>query len=228
MRTQTKQEKPHAPSGCTLQVPQWHPEDMQWSRPGRSFECRVDNALLASWCVGQAAVNEGAYVSRVAAVTHVLQELLLKEDWTLRWPAADWVKWVPRELNVMADSLANMCIDKVCNIAVHGLAPQTSCTNLVTLSDGACRSSTSKSSASWCIVAFTRDTLSLAAAGGVCLPPGTTSLDAELTGLELAIGALLKCSRGYSDLQQHSADLIINASELLESNGHWLAQPVHM
>ena len=68
--------------------------------------------------------------------------------------------------------------------------------------------------------------MSIVGGGGILFPAEVSSLDAELTGLELAIGAFLKLSRGYDDLAPHSADFTLHASELLESNGHWLAQPV--
>jgi len=87
-------------------------------------------------------------------------------------------------------------------------------------------SSVQKSAASWCILASHHGCISIVGGGGVFLPSGTPSLDAELAGLELAIGALLKCSRGYADLAPHSANVIFQSSELLESNGHWLTQPV--
>ena len=54
-------------------------------------------------------------------------------------------------------------------------------------------------------------------------PDVVTSLDAELTGLELAVGALLKYSRGYTSLVPHGTNLTMHASELPESNGHWVA-----
>ena len=54
-------------------------------------------------------------------------------------------------------------------------------------------------------------------------PDVVTSLDAELTGLQLAVGALLKYSRGYTNLVPPGTSLIMHASELLESNGHWVA-----
>ena len=40
-----------------------------------------------------------------------------------------------------------------------------------------------------------------------------------------AIGALLKYNRGYHDLAPHSADTILDASELLRGNGQFLALP---
>ena len=56
-------------------------------------------------------------------------------------------------------------------------------------------------------------------------PLDVSSLDAELTGLELAAGALIRYSRGYVDLVPHGVDAVLDASELLNSNGHWLAVP---
>ena len=63
------------------------------------------------------------------------------------------------------------------------------------------------------------------AGGAMKIPLEVSSLDAELTGLELAVAALFKYSRGYVDLVPHGVDAVLDASELLNSNGHWLAVP---
>ena len=63
------------------------------------------------------------------------------------------------------------------------------------------------------------------AGGAVKIPPDVSSLDAEFTGFELAFGALLKYSRGYVDMVPHGVEAVLDASELLSSNGHWLAVP---
>ena len=186
----------------------------------------MDNSLVAAWFIGRAAVKQQAYHKRVYAAIDVLQALVRFEGWNLRWPQADWVKWVPRERNVIADSLANLCLDRGQDILVRGQLPNMLCTNFVMVSDGACRSSVQKSAASWCVLAFHHGSISIVGGGGVFLPSGTSSLDAELAGLELAIGALLKCSRGYTDIAPHGANVILQSSEFLESNGHWLTQPV--
>ena len=93
------------------------------------------------------------------------------------------------------------------------------------VSDGARRGSDCSCAASWAILAFTDDSISLVAGGAIKFPADVSSLNAELTGLELAIGALLKYNRGYLNLAPHSADIILDASELLKSNGQWLALP---
>ena len=58
------------------------------------------------------------------------------------------------------------------------------------------------------------------AAGAVMFDKYVSSLEAELAGLELAIGALLKISRGYADVVPHHADTDLNAIEFLESHHH--------
>ena len=79
--------------------------------------------------------------------------------------------------------------------------------------------------ASWAILAFRNQAISFVAGGAIKLPTDVSSLDAELTGLELAVGALLKYSRGYTNLVPHGSAEILDASELLKSNRHWLASP---
>ena len=133
---------------------------------------------------------------------------------------------LPRERNVIADALANKCIDTGCSFAVQGELPEPGTANLVMVSDGACRGSIRKCSASWAVLAFTSTQISFVAGGAVLFPEVVTSLDAELTGLELAIGALLKYSRGYTNLVPHGTNLIMHASELLTSSGHWVASPL--
>ena len=62
--------------------------------------------------------------------------------------------------------------------------------------------------------------LHLVAAGAVMFDKYVSSLEAELAGLELAIGALLKISRGYADVVPHYADTDLNAIKFLESHHH--------
>ena len=103
--------------------------------------------------------------------------------------------------------------------------PQPANTNLVLVSDGACRGSTQTSAASWAILAFTKNGIHLAAGGAIILLSGGSSLDAELTGFELALGALLNYHQGQHELAPHSADKSFTASELLSGNENWLALP---
>ena len=52
-----------------------------------------------------------------------------------------------------------------------------------------------------------------------------SSLDAEMVGLELAIGALLRISRGYVDVESHQVHAMLPKSTFLEKFGHLLALP---
>ena len=65
------------------------------------------------------------------------------------------------------------------------------------------KSRTSKAAASWAILAMSSQNIDLVAAGAMTLPDVASSLDAELTGFELGLAALLKLSRGYVDVIPH-------------------------
>ena len=140
--------------------------------------------------------------------------------WALRQPWSDWVVWIPRERNVLADTLANICLDRQQSFAIRAMSAIPSSGNFVTVSDGAARSSTQSSSAAWALLAFDHGKASLVAAGAVLFERYASSLDAELMGLELALGSLLKLSRGYSDLVPHSTQTILDASEFHEAHHH--------
>ena len=86
--------------------------------------------------------------------------------------------------------------------------------NIVAVSDGASRASVKRSSAAWALLAFLPGGhINLIAAGAVLFDNFASSMDAELAGLELAIGALLKFSRGYGDVVPHNAQTTLNESE---------------
>ena len=54
--------------------------------------------------------------------------------------------------------------------------------------------------------------------GAVCIDHYSSSLDAELLGLELALGALLEISRGYADVVPHSAQTTLREYEYQEAS----------
>ena len=64
------------------------------------------------------------------------------------------------------------------------------------------------------------------AGGAIKFPTDVSSLDAEFASLELAVGAFLKYSRGYADLVTCGSYVILDASDLLKSNGRWLPLPL--
>ena len=63
-----------------------------------------------------------------------------------------------------------------------------------------------ESAAAWAILACQGSTISLVAAGALRFPNYVDSIVAEFTGAELALGALLRLSRGYPDIVPHAAD----------------------
>ena len=54
--------------------------------------------------------------------------------------------------------------------------------------------------------------------GAAMLAEYTDSATAEFSGVELALGALLKLSRGYADIAPHDAQIIIQAKEIGEAS----------
>ena len=217
--TEVQMQKPT--SAAHLSLPQWMQKDLEWHRSSGSFELRVDNALLAQWMSGMATVNTGTYQARVYAALDILRSMVQHQGLCPRHPWSDWVVWVPRERNMLADKLANMCLDMGRSFAMQSMIPPTSA-NFITVSDGASRGSTKISAASWALLAADRNKINLVAAGAIYLDSYATSLEAELVGLELAIGALLKASRGYESIVPHSTESRLNAVEFLETNYHLL------
>jgi len=218
----TSKEMPvdHQPCKVSMVVPQWIPADLLWQVDRRCFECRVDNQLLCHWLCGKAVCDTGQYRARVATCVDILQGMVRHEGWRLRWQWSDWVLWQPRERNVLADLLANLALDMRQSIAVRCQSPQHLTANYVTVSDGASRSSTRLSSAAWALLAVEAEKIHLIAAGAVMFDNYVSSLDAEMVGLELAIGAILKFSRGYDDVVPHDTQTNLNASEFQQSYNH--------
>jgi hypothetical protein len=210
----------HIQPTANVQVPQWLPSDMTWQLANRCFECRVDNQTLAAWMAGTAVCEAGCYRGRVAAAAEVLRAMVQHEGWSLRQQHADWVVWQPRERNKLADMLANLALDKRQSIAVRCQSPINSEANFITVSDGASRSRTNSSSAAWALLAVHPTQLVIIAAGAVLLERYVSSMEAELAGLELAIGALLKLSRGYEDIVPHDIQTNLDSSEFQSSYHH--------
>ena len=200
-------------------MPQLLPDDTLWQMDSHSFEMRVDNQTLAHWVSGGACCEAVDFQPRLATVLDILCSLVRHEGWHLRWQWSDWVVWQPREKNILADMLANLCLDRQQSLAVR-CCPPPAHANFITVSDGASRASSQKSSASWAVLSIAGGQCDLVAAGAVCIDHFASSLDAELVGLELALGALLKISRGYADVVPHIAQLTLDESEFQEVNHH--------
>eukprot|EP00973_Karenia_brevis_P065387 9084778-Karenia_brevis.AAC.1 len=118
-----------------------------------------------------------------------MQQMIQNEGWSLRFPWSNWVTWIPRERNLFADGLANLCLDMQQGFAVYGDVPSSSC-NFVTVSDGASPASRQNSSASWAVLSVNGKQVSLVAAGAQLFQQRVSSQEAETTGLELAIAAM--------------------------------------
>jgi len=209
--------------GATVAAPQWTSEDLQWTESGSSFEFRVGNELVAAWLNGTSACRSSSFAPRVRSALDILQKLVQEEGWHLRSMQSDWVQWLPRERNCLADHLANKCLDSGKSFAVQCQLPDPRVSSLIMTSDGATRQSTQSSSASWAVLAIIGGQVKLVAAGAIRFLAQVTSTDAEMTGFELGLGALLKISRGYINVVPHEAEFIVDVSELLETIHPWLA-----
>eukprot|EP00973_Karenia_brevis_P000030 3291-Karenia_brevis.AAC.1 len=51
----------------SISIQQWTEKDLEWGRRFRSFDCRVDNQLLAEWLSGASLCKTSSYESRVAS-----------------------------------------------------------------------------------------------------------------------------------------------------------------
>ena len=123
--------------------------------------------------------------------------------------------------------LANLCLDGQQSLAVRCRQPPADA-NFETVSDGAARASSQKSSASWAVLSATAGHYELVAAGAVCIENYASSLDAELVGLELALSAVLKISRGYADVVPHRAHKALDESEFKGVHHHFLGISEYM
>ena len=204
----------HAPA-CVA-VSQWIAADFRWSWPSRSFEFRVDNQLLASWLNGDAACDSHLFAARLSCALDLLQCLVRHEKWQLRHDCSNWLRWVPRELNVLADALANSALDLNRNIALRGVYVDPSTCNFVLVSDGAARGSSGRASAAWVLLACLGKRFSVVAAGAVLLQAHASSMEAEFAGFELALGSLMRLSRGYANVVPHDVQTTLDLSEYME------------
>eukprot|EP00973_Karenia_brevis_P071447 9925890-Karenia_brevis.AAC.1 len=75
--------------GC-IAIPQWTHQDLVWQRGFRSFECRVDNKLLAEWLAGVSGCKTSSYMSRAGSASNLIQQLLQEEGWCLRSMCGPW------------------------------------------------------------------------------------------------------------------------------------------
>ena len=100
------------------------------------------------------------------------------------------------------------------------ISMRVACLYVFTVSDGASQASMKRSSAAWALLAFSPNQINLIAGGAVMFDTYVSSMEAELAGLELAAGALLKLSRGYRDVVPHSIQTTLDISEFELSYRH--------
>lgn len=207
---------PHT-GGASICIPQWHSADFKWDADGMCFEFRVDNRLLADWVNGQARCDERRFQPRVRQMQTCLCSLVRDHGRQLRSACSNWIRWVGREMNVVADALANEAIDRRSNVLVTGTR-QVSQASYVMVSDGAARRSSNSSSASWAVLMLRDAPVELVSAGAIFLPNLVSAIEAEVLGLELSIAAFLNVSLGWTPIAPHQAECVLDSFELLRGS----------
>ena len=99
---------------------------------------------------------------------------------------------------------------------VHICESLESTCNFVLVSDGAARGSSGRASAAWVLLACLGKRFSVVAAGAVLLQAHASSMEAEFAGFELALGSLMRLSRGYANVVPHDVQTTLDLSEYME------------
>ena len=127
------------------------------------------------------------------------------------------MRWVPRERNRFSDALANFALDRY-NSFFWGADYNwdTKQRNYVIMSDGACRGRSQAAAFGWAIFGFERWRVTLCAAGGRSLPPGTDSFCAEIHGLVAGVQAFTQFVKGYGHAARDAYERTLEFCELPE------------
>ena len=152
----------------------------------------------------------------VTAIIESLGRLVCRHGWRLRGRTANWVKWVPRERNQIADAFANHALDAGCAVAYAAavLNLEDAWADYVIMSDGAYRAGTRRASAAWVILKFEQGMYTLVLGGAMLRNDCHDSMDAELRGLELATRAFMNFIRGSAEVIPHHVDRTLEQHEL--------------
>ena len=226
--------KPHLPGpgkSCTLassiMTPMWLTHAVDWARPDHCFEFRVDNKPLADWLSGQARCSTPKARARLNIISERIAEWLSGGPWMTRAIHYDWIRWVPRCSNAVADALANFSMDCQCSIgwqsdAWSTLRRTSDKFNVVVLTDGGARIDTA--SAGWVIFLWrpTHKLPLLVACGGILLEAVSSDV-AELTALEIGVEAFAQLTLRRECLIPHEAQplketCMTQLAELREGN----------
>ena len=70
--------------------------------------------------------------------------------------------------------------------------------------------------AAWVLLAWLGKRFSVVAAGAVLLQAHASSMEAEFAGFELALGSLMRLSRGYANVVPHDVQTTLDLSEYME------------
>ena len=165
----------------------------------------VDCKPLSRVLNGQEALGNNDLVPLCTRVTDCLVNL--DTFWNQLYRNPTWITWRPRHLNQIADQAANQVMDSGEDFEVWSEPlprPDTlRDTKVIGFSDGGLRSSSSKASIGWVIVAINDRGVWVLGKGGMAVEGGRAgSFSVEAIGLEVLvdkIGHLTKLDNGVGD-----------------------------
>ena len=152
---------------------------------------------------GQIVVKDASYQDRIAALMHQLAKL-----WKTGWAAprssgADWRRHIYRELNKDADALANRAMDRRASEVWWSPDHLPPFARLRAYFDGG-RRAEDCCSCGWLLQGMRWSSPAkwhTFATGSIFLAPGTTSVAAELTGLEQVTKAVVSACGDHGNEQ---------------------------
>jgi len=159
------------PRAATVILSIWRPGDLQeWSRQHNSFEIRLDSQLLARWLQADTRLEGSELGGRLDCVLVSIANVV-SCGWAPRHPWSHWAIWVPREMNVLADAMANWSMDTGLSCAWINSSLQTKRWrgNAALFADGGYRHKAQKSAAGWACFQVLQGQPTLAACGSVVL-----------------------------------------------------------
>ena len=154
-----------------------------------------DSELVISWLNGTVALRDRTYAARVGSIMRSIHCAWRQNALVPRTPSDNWFRHVYRELNTEADRLANLALDSASSqswrsgnstqrpLAVRGAF------------DGAHRNDAEVSCGWWLQATWDGGTWHMVAWGSLGLREGVTTVDAELSGAEQLVKALVDSLR---------------------------------
>ena len=188
------------PSTATISLPMEIVRDVGWQSATQCFEFQCDNLTLASWMCGDFICKDAGTLARLSKLSTMVAGCIGFCGWQCRHIADNWIRWVPRASNTLADKLANMSIGTKGNIGWQSDRYPACMGNVVVTTDGGYRPSSGASSAGWAVFVCRYESSCplLIACGGALLEEDSSD-KAELAALELGFTCFLNFV-GRSDI----------------------------